>query len=476
MSGKVRAFLVIACVGALLGLVYSAFSTADFVAHLDRQLHPLHCSLVPGLAEAEQLGEQAQGCQAALFSAYSSLWRQRYWGGVPISLFGLGLFGFGLALSLWGLLTGRGDRGAPLVFLVGTGGVAVGTSLVMFVISMAELGSVCTLCVGTYVGSGVLLLGGVLTLLAARGQPAGARGGPAYRRWRSSWDELADDDDPSPADGGDDPRVDLDSAAREEELAGLRRDGSQVWLGLLLAAQLGVAVFLPAVIYVTVLPDYSRAVRSCGTLELRRPKRNDLLLRLPASAAGPQRPALLVLDPLCPACRAFHERMAASELAGGLAYEVLLLPLDSDCNWMLQDSLHPGACLLSKALLCAGADAPRMLEAIYAQQKELLADSAAKQPDRMRARLAVDFPAAMACADRPEATIRLNRALHFAVQNALPVLTPQLYIEGQRLCDEDTDLGLDYTLAELLGPSPQGAGAPPPATRGRQGAPGGGRP
>ena len=31
-----------------------------------------------------------------------------------------------------------------------------------------------------------------------------------------------------------------------------------------------------------------------------------------------------------------------------------------------------------------------------------------------------------------------------------PVLTPQLYVNNTRLCDADTDLGLDYMLSRLI--------------------------
>ena len=60
------------------------------------------------------------------------------------------------------------------------------------------------------------------------------------------------------------------------------------------------------------------------------------------------------------------------------------------------------------------------------------------------------FPALGECIASPEARNRLNRALRFAVDNELPVLTPQVYVDGTRLCDEDTDLGLDYVLSRLL--------------------------
>jgi hypothetical protein len=51
-------------------------------------------------------------------------------------------------------------------------------------------------------------------------------------------------------------------------------------------------------------------------------------------------------------------------------------------------------------------------------------------------------------ADR-NTTLRLNRHLHFAAGNAIAVSTPQVFIDGQRLCDEDIDIGLMYALHEL---------------------------
>jgi hypothetical protein len=44
---------------------------------------------------------------------------------------------------------------------------------------------------------------------------------------------------------------------------------------------------------------------------------------------------------------------------------------------------------------------------------------------------------------------RLNRHLHFAASNAIAVSTPQVFIEGQRLCDEDIDMGLMFALHTL---------------------------
>jgi len=139
---------------------------------------------------------------------------------------------------------------------------------------------------------------------------------------------------------------------------------------------------------------------------------------------------------------------------------LLLLPLDAECNWMLADSLHPGSCLLSRALICAGDRARELLELIYDQQDEMRQESNRKELDRLRARVLTRFPELARCLDAPDTKLRLNKTLHFAVKNALPVLTPQLYLNGKRLCDEDTDLGLDYSLAHLLA-SPAGAATRP---------------
>jgi hypothetical protein len=63
---------------------------------------------------------------------------------------------------------------------------------------------------------------------------------------------------------------------------------------------------------------------------------------------------------------------------------------------------------------------------------------------------AARFPELAGCIGSSKAKARLNRALRWAVDNQLPVLTPQLYVNGTRLCDADTDLGLDYMLSRLV--------------------------
>ena len=92
-----RIFAWVGVAGALWGLVFAGISTLDYASHLDRGLHDLHCSFIPG-AEASVSGE---GCRTALNSPYSAFLKQKLWGGIPISLFGLGAFCFFAAFSLY---------------------------------------------------------------------------------------------------------------------------------------------------------------------------------------------------------------------------------------------------------------------------------------------------------------------------------------------------------------------------------------
>ena len=89
---------VIVALAALAGLFFAAFSTYDFVQHLDRQVHGIHCSFIPGLEEADASG--STGCHVTLMSPYSSVLRASIWGGLPISLPAMGVFAFLLFYAL----------------------------------------------------------------------------------------------------------------------------------------------------------------------------------------------------------------------------------------------------------------------------------------------------------------------------------------------------------------------------------------
>src|SRR5262245_12337663 len=94
---------VLALIASLLGLAFAASSTLDYVRHLDRQIHDVHCSFIPGLG-GEQTADNA--CRVAMYSPYAAFMRDKYWGGVPISLLALGAFAFFAAFALYLLLAG----------------------------------------------------------------------------------------------------------------------------------------------------------------------------------------------------------------------------------------------------------------------------------------------------------------------------------------------------------------------------------
>jgi hypothetical protein len=127
----------------------------------------------------------------------------------------------------------------------------------------------------------------------------------------------------------------------------------------------------------------------------------------------------------------------------------LLFPLDDECNWMVEEAIHPGACAVSEAILCAGDRVGEVLDWVFAEQDEILAD-ARRDPKSVRSLLTSRFPSLRGCLGKPAVRARLNRALRWSVKNQLQVLTPQIYVDGLRLCDEDTDLGLEYALTRLI--------------------------
>jgi hypothetical protein len=68
------------------------------------------------------------------------------------------------------------------------------------------------------------------------------------------------------------------------------------------------------------------------------------------------------------------------------------------------------------------------------------------------------FPKVASCIDAQETKTRLNNMLRYAMQNSMPIVTPQLYVQERRLCDEDSDLGLNYAMSVLSSSKKAGGG------------------
>ena len=451
----------LACVA---GFAFAAVSTSDFVAHLDRQIHGIHCSFIPGGGTPDVSG--TSGCHVTLMSPYSSVMRESVWGGVPVSLPGMAVFSylFFVVLALFVLGRTTDTRGTAYLALATL--LPTLTSLVMGYLSFSELGAACKLCIGIYVSSFAAHGLAVAAWLRARTYAATIDLDPHRRVILGGGDADQTVEDAGPPDV--DPlaptevpearaHLRLATASEMDRRIHARRAASahdpnatpQLGWGVLgVAFALGVVfVTAPVFAYASGAPNFERFVGACGTLE--HPEDAEAVL-VPIGPRTRDTEMIEVLDPLCPSCRGFEARFSAHRAAAEVSRSVLLFPLDPDCNWNVREAVHPGACLVSEAILCAADDAESVLRWAFDHQEDLRAageDGGAEAVGRLvRAR----FPALSDCIGSPAVRARLNRALRFAVANELPVLTPQVYVARTRLCDEDTDLGLDYVLARLL--------------------------
>ncbi len=398
-----RTIAIVTMVAGILGVAFALISTLDFAAHLDRQIHDLHCSFIPGASVATS---GAEGCKAALFSSYSSFFREQYWGGIPISLFAVGAFAFFFAFGLYLLVADDAAPRRAYLFLGTAGFTPLLVSLGMASIALMELGKFCKVCVGLYFSSALLAVAAFFALRAMK------------------------------------------KIVRAGEGTVAPREGGSMLLPALFAG-LGIAALLPSLVYAASVPDYSSYIGKCGKLDQPKEAHNSLL-KIPTT--HPVRPVTLFEDPLCPTCKAFHERLVADGIFEKFDVTLVLFPLDDEdghCNWMVGQALHPGACVLSRAVLCGGPKARSILEWSFANQEDLRV-LGKTNPKGIKDRVAAQFGAeTAACIDDPKTAQKLNHHLHFASNNHVPVSTPQVFLGDLRLCEEDTDLGLKYALSRL---------------------------
>ena len=357
-----------------------------------------------------------------MMSPYSSFFRELLWGGVPISLWALAVFAFlayRAGLMLW---RGHASSGETKVLLAAAG-LPVLTSVVFGALAVFKLDAVCKICIGIYAASAVCFVAAFL----------------AHRAQRTPYSSGEARFGPALVEG----------------------------VGLVAALTLAYVVLVPK-------PDPRTSMRGCGSL-VRAEDAAGVMIPLTSHTGGVS--SIEVLDPLCPSCKAFDARLAASSLGDRLDLKGVLFPLDSTCNWMVTETIHPGACAVSEAVLCAAgvrsgprnaAAAGSVLQWAFAHQADLRA-LAAKDEGALRAQIEREFPGVKGCLGSAVVKSKLTKSLRWAVANAIPVLTPQLFVGDSRMCDEDTDLGLEYTLTRMLSPEAEQerarrrAAEPPPA-------------
>lgn len=426
MSGvRERWPAALALVAALLGLTFGSLSSLDYIQHLDRQVHDVHCSYVPGLGAG---ATPDNACRVAMYSPYAALFRERFWGGVPISLFAVGAFGFFAAFALYVLLAGRQAPRKALIFLAVFSVSPVLVSALMATISALKLGHFCKTCVGIYGSSTLFAIAGIAAVVTDRAsRPPPPRGGVA------------------PTLVGNVESTVPDPLTWEEKWS--PRPSGHFALIPAWALALGIFSSIPALLYVSALPDYGSYINACGKLE--KPAEPEKTL-IHISFPGAKQPATLFADPLCPTCKAFHQRLSTEGVLDKLDLTLVLFPLDNECNWMLDRPVHPGACAVSKAIMCSDHRALQVLEWAYDHQDQILeAAKAGAGNANVRAMIQARWPGLDACIDSKETQMRLDRTLRYIVNNHLQVSTPQMFLGDTRLCDEDTDMGLAYTIRKL---------------------------
>ena len=400
---RLSPFSILFLVAAAAGLFFAGFSTHDFVQHLDRQVHDIHCSFVPGITDAQ--ADPESGCALTLMSPYSSVMRKAVWGGIPVSLAAMSVFAYLLFRGLDLVVNQRLRSQTATVYLVAATGLPVLTSLGMGYLSLVELDAACKLCIGIYASSALAMVG-------------------AIGMWRQSMGPLDDGENPV-----------------DETVEPIAHHGMAFAQGVGFVA-------VPVALYLALMPSYDKYVGTCGVLE-KPDDKYGIMVPLDNNPGG--KAAIEVFDPLCPACKGFEKRLFASGLAGQVNRKAVLFPLDDTCNWMVKGQLHPGACAVSEAILCAAekGNGKAVIEWGFEHQEEVRA-AAKSSPTGAAELLKGAFPDLASCIGSKVIQNKLNRSLRWAVDNNLPVLTPQFYVENQRMCDEDTDLGLDFALSRML--------------------------
>lgn len=312
--------------------------------------------------------------------------------GLPVALWGV--FGYGVAVAL--AASGLSRRGPtqtwPSGLLVCVGAAASVVSLALALVSTFAIGALCLLCSGLWVVAAALLVA------AWRGcRPLGV------------------------------------AAAVQADLAVVRANRTRAAAFALVGAG---AIALVATAY----PRYWEG----------RP------VRPPAAPAGPG-PAVMVeySDYQCPMCALAHEETRAF---AARRPDVTLVrrhfPLDSSCNPALKRPMHPQACALARAAICAEAQGrfAEMDDALFENQRDGLPIPAIAE------RLGLDMGRFRECLASAETERRLAADIAAAIRDGVKA-TPTFVVRGVPVAGRIP--------VELLPPPPGGGAGVSEAEAGR---------
>jgi protein-disulfide isomerase len=321
-------------------------------------------------------------CDRVATSRYSVLL------GLPVAVWGAMGYGLALLLALAGLRPGRRREGWPAGLLFVVAVAAAAGSVALALVSELAVGALCLLCAGSWLLS--------FALLAAA--------------WRACVPEGV----------GASVRGDLGVLRSRPLLAG----------AMVLAGVAGVALVARA------YPHYWERTEARAPAPV-------AVAPAPASA-GP----LVVVefsDYECPFCAKAHEQTKALLAGRG---DVRLVrrhfPLDSECNPLVKRRIHPQACMLARAAICAEEQGklPAMDDALFRNQ-------GAKRPlEEVAGAVGIDLPRLRACLGSAATDARLRSDIEAAVRAGLDS-TPTYVVQGRRY--------VGVLPAEALPPAPDPA-------------------
>lgn len=307
--------------------------------------------------------------------------------GLPVAVWGM--LGYGLAglLAIAGLRGGRVARTWPVGLLFVVAAAAAGVAVVLALVSELAIGALCLLCAGSWLVS--------LALFAVA--------------WRAARPEGI-------------------RAALRADLAVLRGRPA-LSAGVALAGAALVALVAAA------YPRYWERKAAAAPA----PAGDPSGAATAAPAAQTQGPLVVVefSDYECPFCAQAHEETKALLAARP---DVVLVrrhfPLDSACNPGVTRRMHPQACGLARAAICAEAQGklPEMDDALFRNQKE-------KRPvEEIAAKVGLDLERFRRCLTLPTTEERLRSDVQTGIRLGLQA-TPT-YVVGGRLYPGRLPVGL----------------------------------
>ncbi len=317
--------------------------------------------------------------------------------GLPVAAWGVIGYGLAAALAAWGLRRRRPAPTWPAGLLLAVGAAAAAVSVALALLSKLAIGVLCLLCAASWVAALVLL-------------------GAAWRACRP---------------------IGVATALRAD--VGTIRARPGRWAAVALAGLAGIVLLAAA------WPHYWQG----------RPAP----VRLAAAPAGGPAVVVVYSDYQCPMCARAHEETRAFQARRP---DVTLVkrnfPLDPTCNPLVKRAMHPLACSLARAAICAEAQGrfAEMEDALFANQQR-------NEPlEAIVARLGLDPGRFRDCLASPETERRLGADIAAGVRDGVKA-TPTFVVGGTAVAGR---------LPEELLPSPSPPpGAGPASPRGASPAP-----